>query len=158
MTCFWQARACHVATLLLIAVVSLLTPSPFWPFAAVAGSFSWMYGTMVWGWYTRMERHYEVSPEVAHPTTLQWREGHGAERLMMLLGIPSMVAYGLWHLSGPERFAIGFAFALCFWLAAQYLQCCIPLPPGAHREWLAERERARTLAAAEAFGQHSPVR
>lgn len=157
LTCFWLARCCHVLTFGTAAAVASSLPVPLLPVAGVIASFATMFCIMVWGWYAAMEEHYASAPDTAHPTTLQWRVQQFPSRMMMLCGIPCAVGYGLWHLDGPERAAVAFAAVLCFWVAGLYLHCCIPLPPAAHRDWLAERDRERALAAASALGQRSPV-
>ena len=157
MTCFWQARTCHVLTVVLLALVGLVSPAPFWPFAAGLGSFGWMYGTLVWEQYTKLEAYYAGEPDVAHEVTLEWRAVHGHNRLTVMALIVAAVGFGAWNWRFPERSAIGFGVALCFWLMALYLQCCIPMPPGAVREHHAARERAEAEAAAHAVGSLSPV-
>lgn len=155
--CFMLARLCHLLTFGIAAATASALPVPFLPVAGVIASFATMFCVMTWQWYAQMEEHYAAAPEVAHPNTLQWRGDQMASRLMMLHGIPCAIGYGIWRLDEPERVAIFFGIALCTWAAGLYLHCCIPLPPGAHRDWLAERERRRALAAATALGQHSPV-
>jgi hypothetical protein len=155
--CFALARLCHLLTYAIAAATASSLPVPIFPVAGVIASFATMFCVMMWQWYAQMETHYATAPEVAHPNTLQWRISQFASRMMMLHGIPCAVAYGIWRLDAPERVAIAFGIALCAWAAGLYLHCCIPLPPGAHRDWLAQRERRRAEAAAHALGQHSPV-
>jgi hypothetical protein len=159
LTCFRQAWICFVMSFTAAAAVAMLVPLSV-PVSAVMGliaSFATMFCFMTWRWYGDMERHYEEAPDVAHPYTLEWRAKQGASRLMTLFGAPGMVLYGLVHLDAPERFAVTFAAPLCFWCAGLYLQCCVPKPPGAVREFREARERRSIEAAAHVVGTHSPV-
>jgi hypothetical protein len=157
--CLRQAWTCFVLAFATAAATASLVPLSV-PVSSVIGliaSFASMFCIMTWRWYGDMERHYEEASDVAHPYTLEWRAKQGASRLMTLFGAPGMVVYGLLHLDAPERFAVTFAAPLCFWCAGLYLQCCIPKPPGAVREFREARERRSAEAAAHAVGAHSPI-
>lgn len=92
--------------------------------------FALMYGKIVWGWYTKAEGYYASGAgDAMHPLTQQWRmQSH----VRLFFGTLILVFFG-WSLflSSPQRRqALEFLVACVFWLAALYLQCCVPLPPG----------------------------
>jgi len=160
MTCYDGARACHLLTFGVAAAVTStvrMDQSTLAVLGALA-SFGTMFCMIMWRAYAELTRYYEHTPDVAHPYTLTWRERHQAHRLLFLLvAIPAFAGYGILNFAKPERAAWWFALALCFWLTAMYLQCCIPKTPAAVREFRETQEQRSAELAAHAAGTRSPV-
>lgn len=160
MTCFDVARLCHLLTFGIAATV-VSTVRFEQASLAVLGSllsFAAMFCIIMWRAYGEVADHYGQHPDAAHPYTIIWREQQLGHRMLVLtVGVPAFLGYGIWHFVSSERAAMVLALALLCWAGALYLQCCIPMPPGAVREFREARERRRAEAAAHAVGTHSPV-
>jgi len=139
-TNFMLARASHVGAVLTLALAGLTGPrsQDVWFISGAIGSFSWMYCSIIWGIYQRVEEHYRQSPQVAHPFTLLWRSMVG-QRILSALIVLAVCGGGAVIGTGPLLSLLWYAAAGMCWFAALYLQCVIPLPPCGSRvrEWLA---------------------
>jgi hypothetical protein len=139
-TNFTLARVAHIGAVLGLALAGVTGPrnQDAWLVSGAIGSFAWMYCTIIWGVYQRVEEHYREAPHVAHPFTLLWRSMMG-QRMFSGVIVLSVLAAGLFRFAGPVIGVLWYAMAGLCWLAALYLQCVTPLPPCGSRlrQWLA---------------------
>lgn len=138
-TNFWLARAMHLCAVLALGLAGLTGPrsQDVWLLSGALGSFGWMYATIMWAEYARVETYYREPHEVAHPTTLIWRSLVGPRCMTMVMAIGAIVG-GIVGIIGPAHMVLWYVGAFGAWLSSQYLQCVIPLPPGGSRarRWL----------------------
>jgi len=138
-TNFWLARVAHLLAVLLLAMAGLTgsRTQDVWLLSGAVGSFGWMYANIMWAEYARVEAYYREPHDTAHPTTLIWRSLSGSRGLTLVLGLGALIA-GAIGIIGPAHMVLWYVGAFGCWLASQYLQCVIPLPPGGSRAraWL----------------------
>jgi hypothetical protein len=141
-TNFTWARIFQVLAFASIVIgMIILPPAPHWEFVVPCVAFAAMQGFTFSGWYREMEAYYAEVFDAAHWRTMHWR-AQSYSRMFAALAIVISAILACLPLGQPLLPGLSFVFAMFFWLGVLYLQCVIPLPPGAHRQYQEDQVRA----------------